>query len=170
MDQSPSPESESPSTQTPSRTPPADRPERWPVSARSGWLAAGTFVVGLLAGALITGLLGQDPPVQPSGQAAMGAVPTAGMPTAYPGAGGEQLSEACLRAINAAQDIAVAVEDVGTAAAALDAAQLDEAIRQVQPLQARLQAATAECSPVPGTSPVGTPAESPSTPPTSPTG
>ncbi len=129
--------------------------------ARSSWLAGGTFVVGLMAGVLLTGLLGQDPPVQPVGQ---GAAPSGSLPTTTEGAGGDRLSAACLRAINAAQDIAAAVEDVGIAAAALDAAQLDLAIRQVEPLQQRLQEATADCEVAPGTSPGGPTTGSPSAP------
>ncbi len=125
---------------------PGRRAER-PGRAWSGWLAAGTFVVGLVAGALLVGLLGQDPPVAPTAQeapatgAAPGGVPTA---TADPTDGG-RVNAACLRAINAAQDIAAVVDDLGAAAAALDAARLDEVVRRLQPLQQRLEQNTADC-------------------------
>ncbi|NEM08271.1 hypothetical protein [Geodermatophilus normandii] len=109
------------------------------------WLSAGTFVLGVLAGVLLVGLLGQDPPTAaPSGPAAASAPADAPAATAEP-TGRVEVNAACLRAINAAQDIAAAVEDLGTAAAALDAAQLDEAIRRLQPLQERLQVDTAAC-------------------------
>jgi hypothetical protein len=55
------------------------------------------------------------------------------------------VNAACLRAINAAQDIADSVDDLGAAAAALDAARLDEVVRRLQPLQQRLQESSADC-------------------------
>jgi hypothetical protein len=107
----------------------------------------GTFVLGVLAGALLVGLLGQDPPTAPVGQ---GAPPTETAPGSRPPStadptDGTQVNAACLRAINAAQDIAAAVDDVGAAAAALDAARLDEVVRRLQPLQQRLEENTADC-------------------------
>jgi hypothetical protein len=125
--------------QTPSTDRPAERMDR----AWSTWLAAGTFVVGLVAGALLVGLLGQDPPAAPTA----GAQPTGGgaLPAPIPDPAGTQVNLACLRAINAAQDIAAAVDELGAAAAALDAAALDEVVRRLQPLQERLQQNAAEC-------------------------
>jgi hypothetical protein len=109
------------------------------------WLSAGSFVLGLLAGVLLVGLLGQDPPRAPTpGSATASAAGDPPASTAEP-TGRVEVNAACLRAINAAQDIAAVVEDLGTAAAALDAAQLDEAIRRLQPLQERLQENTAAC-------------------------
>lgn len=113
---------------------------------RSRWLAAGTFVVGLVAGVLLLGLLGQDPPpAVPTPGAATASGSGAPPPAPDEETGRVEVNAACLRAINAAQDIAVAVEELGAAAAALDAAQLDAAIRRIQPLQARLQENTAAC-------------------------
>jgi hypothetical protein len=125
---------------------PERRPER-PGSAWSRWLAAGTFVVGLVTGALLVGLLGQDPPVAPTVQQARPTDAEPGSsPTGLPdGTDGTRVNTACLRAINAAQDIAAVVDDLGAAAAALDAARLDEVIRQLQPLQERLQENSADC-------------------------
>jgi hypothetical protein len=126
---------------------------------RARWLAAGTFVLGLVTGVLLLGLLGQDPPVAAS-------VPEAGADPAAPSTSAAgptsvvELNEACLRAINAAQDIAATVDDLGAAAAVLDAAQLDEVIRRLQPLQERLQENTAACEAT-GSVPTGTPAPSP---------
>ncbi len=132
-----------------------------------GWLAVGTFVLGLLAGALLAGLLGQTRPVAPTAQDDPPAQSPPGGPTPSTpeGADGTRVNEACLRAINAAQDVAAAVEDVGTAAAALDAAQLDEAIRRLQPLQQRLQENSADCR-VTGTPSSERSPTAPSAPPT----
>lgn len=131
------------------------------------WLALGTFVLGVVTGVLLLGLLGGDPPVAPPAQAATSAEASATVP-ADP-TGPVELNEACLRALNAAQDIAAAVEDLGAAAAALDAAQLDEVIRRLQPLQARLQENTAACdstgsAPTETASPSPTPSPTPSAP------
>ena len=138
-----------------------------PGRAWSGWLATGAFVVGLVAGALLVGLLGQDPPVAPTAQQAPATVaapedlPTV---TADP-TDGTRENAACLRAINAAQDIAAVVDDLGAAAAALDAARLDEVVRRLQPLQQRLEQNTADCQ-VPRSA---TDEPGPTSPPASPT-
>ncbi|MGY1780629.1 hypothetical protein [Geodermatophilus sp. SYSU D01036] len=129
--------------QTPSEGRRAERPGR----AWSGWLAAGTFVVGLLVGALLVGLLGQDPPAAPAAQPDR---PTTAGPATPPaettgGVDETRVNAACLRAINAAQDIAATVDELGAAAAALDAARLDEVIRRLQPLQQRLREDSADC-------------------------
>ena len=123
------------------------------------WLATGTFVLGLVTGVLLLGLLGQDPPVAASPPEAVGGPAEPSKSPAGP-TSVVQLNEACLRAINAAQDIAGTVEDLGAAAAVLDAAQLDEVIRRLQPLQERLQENTADCEAT-GSVPTGTAAPSP---------
>lgn len=149
----------------PSRTPDArdsdgrDQVSRRPDRAWSGWLAAGAFVLGLVAGVLLLGLLGQDPPTGPAAQGAAPASAPVGRGTAGE-SGRIEVNAACLRAINAAEDIAAAVEDLGTAAAVLDAAQLDEVIRRLQPLQDRLQENTAACE-VTGSTPSDPAATSP---------
>ncbi|MGY1669124.1 hypothetical protein [Geodermatophilus sp. SYSU D00710] len=139
-------------------------PRRWD-RGWAGWLSAGTFVLGLLAGVLLVGLLGQDPPPAPRSGSAPAS--EAGDPTAVTAGptGRVEVNAACLRAFNAAQDIAAAVEDLGAAAAALDAAQLDEVIRRLQPLQARLQENTAACE---STGSAPTDAASPSPTPSAP--
>ena len=55
------------------------------------------------------------------------------------------VNDACLRALNAAQDIYAAVDDLGEAASQLNAARLDEVIRQLQPLQERLRGNIQDC-------------------------
>ena len=111
------------------------------------WLAVGTFVLGLLVGVVALGLLREGPAAEASQQVE----PGAGEPAASASSGataGIRVNESCLRAINAARDIGSVVEDLGTAAAALDTAQLDEAIRRLQPLQDRLQENSATCETV----------------------
>lgn len=127
----------------------------------TGWLSAGCFVLGLVTGVLLLGLLGQDAPAGTTAEAP-GTASRPVDPSSAPGAptGRVEVNAACLRALNAAQDIAASVEDLGTAAAALDAAQLDEVVRRLQPLQARLQDSTAACevtgsSPAEGAGPAG---------------
>ncbi len=111
------------------------------------WLAVGTFVLGLMVGVLALGLLREGPAAELAQQVEQGSGRQA--PSASSGAtAGIRVNEACLRAINAARDIGSAVEDLGAAAAALDTAQLDEAIRRLQPLQERLEENAATCETV----------------------
>jgi hypothetical protein len=153
---------------------PEDRPAGGRDRGWTRWLAAGTFVLGLVAGVLLVGLLGQDSPVATTAQATESG-PVAGPTGPAEPPGGVAVNEACLRAINAARDIAATVDDLGAAAAALDAAQLDEVIRRLQPLQDRLRASSAACEAtgsVPATTGAPTPTAPPTgaTPPASPTG
>lgn len=160
------PDDRDPDDRDPDDVPPDDRAPR---SRRrdvwwTGWLAAGTFVLGLVAGVLLLALLGTEPAAPTAREAAAGPGPVGPGTASAEETGRVEVNAACLRAINAAQDIAAAVEDLGTAAAVLDAAQLDEVIRRLQPLQDRLQENTADCEatgttpsePAPG-SPTATP-------------
>lgn len=131
------------STTTPGH-PPAD-------PARSWWLATGTFVIGLFLGALIIGLLstGSTTPAESPGAAALGPpVVTASTGTAPAGSSDMNsitVNDACLRAVNAAQDAHTALTDIGAAARQLNVAQLDEIVRRLQPLQKTLQANLTAC-------------------------
>jgi hypothetical protein len=113
---------------------------------RAGVLAAVVFVVGLLVGGVTVAFLDDDPV----------AVEVATVPDADRGGEGPSLpadgaaaqfvvSGACLGAVNAAQDTALVVDDLGQAAAQLDAARLDEIVRQLMPLQTRLEAGLDAC-------------------------
>jgi hypothetical protein len=118
--------------------------DRSPRAAR-WWLAAATFVVGLLSegsSALPAAGTGAAPtPAGPTGSA------SAQSGSAAAGATAELVvNDACLRALNAAQDIYASVNDLGEAASQLNAARLDEAIRQLQPLQGRLRANLEDCT------------------------
>ncbi|SDX90519.1 hypothetical protein SAMN05661080_01648 [Modestobacter sp. DSM 44400] len=117
------------------------------------WLAAATFVVGLFAGAILVGLLSEGSSALPAAGPAAGptpseaAGPTSAQPTS-PAAGATAelvVNDACLRALNAAQDIYRSVNDLGEAASQLNAARLDEVIRQLQPLQGRLRENIDDC-------------------------
>jgi hypothetical protein len=55
------------------------------------------------------------------------------------------VNDACLRAINAAQDVYQQLGDLADAAQHLDAARLDEVIRQLQPLESRLRNSVPDC-------------------------
>ncbi len=115
------------------------------------WLAGGTFVVGLLVGVLIAGLLITNSP-EPG--AADGTSPSGGTTSApsseaaadTSGATVEILvNEPCLRAINAAQDAYGAIERIAGAITDLDFAALDGIVRELQPLQAALRDDVAAC-------------------------
>ena len=89
-----------------------DREDQRQKRGRTGWLATGTFILGLVAGVLLLGLLGQDPPMAASTPEAA-ADPTVPATSPAGPTSAVELNEACLRAINAAQDIAATVEDLG---------------------------------------------------------
>ena len=55
------------------------------------------------------------------------------------------MNAACLRTVNAAQDVFDVVEDLGEALSEFNAGRLDQVVRQLQPLQDRLQVNLAEC-------------------------
>ena len=115
-------------------------------AVRSGLLAAVVFVLGLLVGALTVGLLDEGPVVVTTSES-----PEDGAAPAGPSLPDEDasarfvVSGACLRAVNAAQDTLSLLDDVGQAAAELDAATLDEIVRGLMPLQTRLQTGLEAC-------------------------
>ncbi len=155
-------------TETPA-PPPETAPPRGVLArlaaARFGLMAAAVFVFGLLVGALAVGLLDQDPvAVTTSETPPEDAAP--GVPS-LPGENASArfvVSGACLRAVNAAQDTLLLVDDIGQAAAELDAATLDEIVRGLMPLQTRLETGLDACEVAtevtegagePGSSPAG---------------
>ncbi|RFU23258.1 hypothetical protein D0Z06_01020 [Geodermatophilus marinus] len=115
-------------------------------AARSGLLVAVALVVGLVAGALAASLLQEPaaPSVPPSSSAGSGGVPGGDLPPGGPGAR-FQVNNACLGALNAAQDAYLALDDLGRAAMDLDAARLDEVVRRLQPVQTQLEADLEAC-------------------------
>ncbi len=111
--------------------------------ARVRWWVAGlTAVGGLLLGVLITGLLvGTTPDFgSASPQAGQTAAPGNPQPTeAVPVTAQARVNAACLRVINDAQDVYRVIGGVGEAAADVDLQRLDDIVRRLQPLEARLE-------------------------------
>ena len=112
------------------------------------WLAAGALVVGVVLGAIAVGLLSEGSPspsqLQADAEAASNAAGSPGpssavSTTAASGATAEVIvNDACLRAVNAAQNALSAFQDIGEAARSFNAAELDSIIRRLQPLQSTL--------------------------------
>jgi hypothetical protein len=135
--------------ESPSRTADGANRSRWELR---GWLAPAVFVAGLLVGGVLVGVLRDDPPLPVAGSTAAATLPSEGAdaepaPDGSAAGGTVELvvNDECLRAVNAAQDMARVVDDLGEAAADLDAARLDEVVRRLQPLQDRLQADVTAC-------------------------
>ncbi|GGL92958.1 hypothetical protein [Nakamurella endophytica] len=114
------------------------------------WLAAATFVLGLVVGAVVVGLLseGSPAPVATPATTSPSAVSpsTSAMPAPSSGATAEvSVNDACLRAINEAQDAYALVQDVADAVRSLNASRLDDIIRRLQPLQQNLRNDVTAC-------------------------
>ena len=104
------------------------------------WFVAPAFVVGMFAGAVTLGLLREDPPPVPAPEASAGADAAGSEGSSSPGASAEfTVNEACLRVVNGTQDLVEVIGDVGDAAADLDIAGLNQAIRRLQPLERTLR-------------------------------
>lgn len=124
---------------------------RWFPRALRWWAAGVTFVIGLLAGALLVGLLSGGGTTSPG--APVAAAPTresGGAQSSESGApagatGSVSVDAACLRAVNAAQDVAYVMRGLGEALSTFNAARLDEIVGELQPLQDRLQGSLADC-------------------------
>lgn len=140
-------------------TPPPERGGRFRRATR-WWLAAGTFVIGIVAGAIIAGLLSEGSSVAVTGSPAASAasssssasVAAAASAAASSSAQAEPsktaqviVSDECLRAINAAQDAYAAINQIADAVKNIDLSALDGIIRQLQPLQSRLQNDIKDC-------------------------
>ena len=122
---------------------PGDRPDGPQDRGWTRWLAAGTFVLGLVAGTLLVGLLGQAPPVPRPAEAA--SAPAAG-PTSTAGPGDRVgIDPACLRALNAAQDIAASADELAAGAWARAGDQSNEVVCRLRPLERRPGESRAAC-------------------------
>ncbi len=112
------------------------------------WVAAITFVGGVVVGILAVGLLSAGTPAFGSGAPGGGEAPTSSL---APGPGGvpvvaqAQVNAACLSVINEAQDTYTVLTDVGEAAAEVDLQQLDDIVRRLQPIEARLSQDLPNC-------------------------
>ena len=112
-------------------TKPPQRRSRW-------WIAVLTFVVGVAVGILVVGLLDTS---TPDFTTAPSPSPTSPSPTgsqSVPAAASAQVNAACLRVINEAQDVTTIVSEVGPAISAVNLQQLDDIVRRLQSIQARL--------------------------------
>lgn len=120
----------------------AAQPSRW-------WVAAITFVAGVVVGVLAVGLLSVGKPdfVQ---AADSGATPRTGapQPSDVPTAGvkGQAVVNlACLRVINEAQDVYTILAGVDQVVRDVDLQQLDDMVRRLQPVEPRLQQDLQDC-------------------------
>lgn len=110
------------------------------------WLAAGALVLGLVLGAITAGLLSEGSPSLSQQQAnsessAADDNGSTAVVSSTPASGATAeviVNDACLRAVNAAQNALSAFQDIGEAARSFNAAELDSIIRRLQPLQATL--------------------------------
>ncbi len=109
------------------------------------FLAAGTFIAGLLIGAVVVGLFSEGSPglqtASAGDQTSSSASATAATPesTSVSGATAKvNVNEACLQALTAAQEAASNINAIADAARNLDARRLDEIVRSLQPLEQRL--------------------------------
>jgi hypothetical protein len=110
---------------------PPQRRSRW-------WIAVLTFVAGVVVGVLVVGLLDTS---RPDFSAAPSAPPTSPSPAGsqgVPPAASAQVNAACLRVINEAQDVTTILSEVGPAITAVNLQQLDDIVRRLQSIQARL--------------------------------
>lgn len=129
----------------PDRTPTSQDalpPASWARTRRlRWWVAAITFVGGVVVGVLAVGLLSAGAPAFGNSGPGGGAAAPSGLAS---GSGGvpvvaqAQVNAACLSVINEAQDTYTVLTDVGEAANPVDLQRLDDIVRRLQPIEARL--------------------------------
>jgi len=125
------PESRAPSTESPTGT--HTRRLRW-------WVSGITFVVGLVVGVLVVGLLSLSTPDFAAGAGPDAAPPGPAAPPggAVPVVAEARVNAACLAVINEAQDVYVVLTGLGEAVTDVDLQQLDDIVRRLQPIEGRL--------------------------------
>jgi hypothetical protein len=150
---------------------PGDQAKKRPVQTRRlrWWIAAITFVVGFVFGVLAVGLLNATTPDFATGP---GAPPTP-TPSLAPTPDGSipvvakaRVNAACLAVINDAQDIYAVLTALPEAVADVDLQQLDDIVRSLQPIVARLGPDLQNCRV--DTSVATNPTDSTASPPTTP--
>ena len=119
-------------------TMPPQRRSRW-------WIAVLTFVAGIVVGVLIVGFLYKTTPDFSAAPSAPPAGPSPAGSQGVPAAASAQVNAACLRVINEAQDIATILSEVGPAITAVNLQQLDDMVRRLQSIQARLDDDLRDC-------------------------
>lgn len=115
------------------------------------WVAVITFVVGVAVGILVVGLLRLGTPEFPtvSGPTPGLTSTTSPLPSAPDtiGASAEaQVNAACLRVIKEAQEVYEIISGVDEATADVDLQRLDDLVRQLQPIEPRLQRDLQDCN------------------------
>ena len=118
--------------------------------ARKWLTAAAIFAAGALAAGLPAGLLssGSSPGGSPSPSTA---------PSSTSGGGQVSVSTSCVKAISDAHKVRDQLRELGLAAQQLNAGKLDQIVRQLEPVQNRLDADSRACQIVthlPGGTPV----------------
>jgi hypothetical protein len=114
------------------------------------WVAGITFVVGFVFGVIAVGLLSASTPGFPTG-ARPGADTARNPPVPQTPGGGPsvaaeaRVNAACLAVINEAQDIFTVLTGVDEAVADIDLQHLDDIVRRLQPINARLGRDLQEC-------------------------
>jgi hypothetical protein len=138
------------------------------------WIAGITFVVGFVFGVIAVGLLSAGTPEfgteagPGAGRAQTTMAPTPG--STMPVVAEARVNAACLAVINEAQDMYTVLTGLGQAVTDVDLQQLDDIVRRLQPIEARLgqdlQRCEVETDVV--TNPTGSAPPEPSTPQPSP--
>jgi hypothetical protein len=118
-------------------TMPPQRRSRW-------WIAVLTFVAGVVVGVLIVGFLSTSTPDRSADQSPSPMTPSPTGGQSVPAASA-QVNAACLRVINEAQDVATILSEVGPAITATNLQQLDDIVRRLQSIQARLDDDLRDC-------------------------
>lgn len=110
----------------------------------SRWLLAGTFVVGVIVGIVVVGLLSLSAPeFLSANQREASPSPTKFNPVEV--SAEVRVNAACLRVINEAQDMYAALNGVDQAVTDVNLKQLDDIVRQLQPVQPRLERDLRDC-------------------------
>ena len=134
------------------------------------WVAAITFVAGFVFGVLAIGLLNATTPDFGGGNRPGGApAPSSLAPTpggSVPVVAEARVNAACLAVINDAQDVYAVLTTLPEAVADVDLQQLDDIVRSLQPIVARLGPDLQNCRI--DTSVVTNPTDSTATPPGTP--
>lgn len=105
------------------------------------WLtAAAIFAAGALAAGLPAGLLSSGPGPSAGGSPAPSAAPSGISP-----GGQASVNNSCIKAIRDAQAVRAQLPGLGLAAQQLSASKLDQIVRQLEPVQNRLNADSRAC-------------------------
>lgn len=111
------------------------------------WVAAATFVGGLLVGVVVAAVVIATGPGATGGQGDVEPGPP-DQPTGYssvPVTAEARVNAACLRVINEAQDVVRILSGSDEAVADVDLQRLDDIVRRLQPVESRLERDLQQC-------------------------